>query len=854
MIDSVEDRLLYLENIVIKKGEKVPIFEEIRDSINKIEVNRLMDKQRLCDRIDMIDKEIKNTKETEGFMQKQIDNLIDDSNRLFKQTLQITANISKQRDELLNKLSDTETNIRNHVLRLESSLEGIFALQTKYFPMVDMHESKIKKLEGLEEVCEKQINQLIEQTSLLEKNKLEIQQHQEDAMTIWESITKLNHSTEMYKIHFNRVENFIDKYQPVKIQNQISKSILSMFSKRDAKMARYREFETNFFRNQNEVIFADNGNPDILSQMKEIYVKVQMDPFYLEAQKEVEKQKRQQAQDQRKQSRKINFNPRNSIQVTHKLSHQSLSFKDALPLSEMMMNESNNDNEKLQKFMEGNIDDQLSFDFPTPKVSFPKSRQVEEVKEDVNNEEEYTLSPSKPQQNKTQTNFANSNGFLKKLTRQVTKVTVLSKQQSNNAFDDFGLEMSDLENIIDDKVNGLFESFENRMKGNSEQFEQRIEKNIKDFQDGIKVQHKQLEEYITLVQFELQQFITKKEASLLQPQILLQNALNEIEGKFQTLFQILSYIYAFNDVNIHAKDAVINELETLKSKMQDLSVVNESSLPILSFSTQALNRSQQLSQIQPSHKNQASGDSGQLFRPNSQQRLNRNIGSKNVLKNDLLSQLSSPNDKIVQYKGMNMKLKEMRQIQKDYQSNCYKLFTNSNIKYLRETFMSLVQRDLSTFQKNMMAQKFRRSKLQNETQLSSQNIIDGSQDQNILNSTVALPKSMLQRNGQMSQQVSPRTRMDLNLINEINEIKAFDSNSGSPLSQNAQFVSNSNIFTKKKTNRKTLQAIASSSSSAKKQPNKNISFGLQHKLEKLAKITEQLQESTIMDKLLQKTQ
>lgn len=56
-----------------------------------------------------------------------------------------------------------------------------------------------------------------------------------------------------------------------------------MFNKRDAKMARYREYENTFFRNQNEVIFADQGSPNLLEQMKEIYVKIQMDPFYNDA-------------------------------------------------------------------------------------------------------------------------------------------------------------------------------------------------------------------------------------------------------------------------------------------------------------------------------------------------------------------------------------------------------------------------------------------------------------------------------------------------------------------------------------------------------------------------------------------
>ena len=61
-----------------------------------------------------------------------------------------------------------------------------------------------------------------------------------------------------------------------------------MFSKRDTKMARYRDYETRFFREQNEIIFGDQGQPDLISQMKEIYTHLQLDPFYYEMKKEVD--------------------------------------------------------------------------------------------------------------------------------------------------------------------------------------------------------------------------------------------------------------------------------------------------------------------------------------------------------------------------------------------------------------------------------------------------------------------------------------------------------------------------------------------------------------------------------------
>lgn len=42
-----------------------------------------------------------------------------------------------------------------------------------------------------------------------------------------------------------------------------------MFSKRDAKMARYREYETLFLKAQNEVILGDDGVARLLETMQE---------------------------------------------------------------------------------------------------------------------------------------------------------------------------------------------------------------------------------------------------------------------------------------------------------------------------------------------------------------------------------------------------------------------------------------------------------------------------------------------------------------------------------------------------------------------------------------------------------
>ena len=54
--------------------------------------------------------------------------------------------------------------------------------------MVDMHESKIFKLENLENTCEDLIQQLIHKSENLDKSKLEIRSHAEENLKIWNKV------------------------------------------------------------------------------------------------------------------------------------------------------------------------------------------------------------------------------------------------------------------------------------------------------------------------------------------------------------------------------------------------------------------------------------------------------------------------------------------------------------------------------------------------------------------------------------------------------------------------------------------------------------------------------------------
>lgn len=68
--------------------------------------------------------------------------------------------------------------------------------------------------------------------------------------------------------HFAMVENFIEKYIPVRIQSQISESLHKVLPERECKQL--QKYERIRFRDLHATILDDDGIPDLISQLKQI--------------------------------------------------------------------------------------------------------------------------------------------------------------------------------------------------------------------------------------------------------------------------------------------------------------------------------------------------------------------------------------------------------------------------------------------------------------------------------------------------------------------------------------------------------------------------------------------------------
>ena len=90
---------------------------------------------------------------------------------------------------------------------------------------------------------------------------------------------KFKENLEANTNHFIMVENFIDKYMPLRIQNQIAEMIEQVFPEMKFKLHEYNSKTVECFH---KIIMDDEGVPKILQKIKEVRHDIQMyDPNYV---------------------------------------------------------------------------------------------------------------------------------------------------------------------------------------------------------------------------------------------------------------------------------------------------------------------------------------------------------------------------------------------------------------------------------------------------------------------------------------------------------------------------------------------------------------------------------------------
>lgn len=75
---------------------------------------------------------------------------------------------------------------------------------------------------------------------------------------------------ENHENHFAMVENFVEKFIPVRIQSQISETLNEALKGNDAVLDRLYTYEKGRLLEMHQVILDDDGAPNLINQLRDI--------------------------------------------------------------------------------------------------------------------------------------------------------------------------------------------------------------------------------------------------------------------------------------------------------------------------------------------------------------------------------------------------------------------------------------------------------------------------------------------------------------------------------------------------------------------------------------------------------
>jgi hypothetical protein len=102
----------------------------------------------------------------------------------------------------------------------------------------------------------------------LVSQKISTKQYKEEKKEVTDMLYQIHFVMDYYSNEFMRVENFLEKYLPLKVQNQISSTLTVVLPGKDR--GRLREYEDHKFLELRENLILDKGLPDLEKEVDKI--------------------------------------------------------------------------------------------------------------------------------------------------------------------------------------------------------------------------------------------------------------------------------------------------------------------------------------------------------------------------------------------------------------------------------------------------------------------------------------------------------------------------------------------------------------------------------------------------------
>ena len=271
-ITAMQKQIKDLEYTVLQKGEKLTVFEEIHERITLIEKLRAENESSIQWEIESIKKGNRDQQFDNDNKKRQIESL-DRNREMMEQEMQrMKTEYAASKEEFMrvmkgehNKMIDNIDDLRKIIDKQEMQLTITTAKSISNYNYIMELQNRSQELHKNMEKCQRQVTLIQE----LKQDRSVV----EDAIgLIWQAIHKGEVEMDQKTNQFNTVENFVEKYIPIRIQSQISETLGQVLPR--AQLNKLENYEMEKFNELNMKILEDDGSANLASIMREILKEV----------------------------------------------------------------------------------------------------------------------------------------------------------------------------------------------------------------------------------------------------------------------------------------------------------------------------------------------------------------------------------------------------------------------------------------------------------------------------------------------------------------------------------------------------------------------------------------------------
>lgn len=270
VVRALENKVYVLENILFEKDEsgRMQLFDRVFSAIKDVDQQRIIEEQAIHQKLDQT---IQNLQEANFKLQNGLQKL----DIYEEQLLELNQNVKNSSDatldwqsKFLEKFSDNEMKMHDQLSDMEKTLSRYDLKLIRQDQRVGALEAQgkvdIKMLEQHQGRLDGHKAEIID----LQATKLTIKAFEDERLHLRSDILQLREQAENNGNHFAMVENYVEKYLPVRVQGQISETLQQALDYKEA--ARLVKYEKSKFMELHGVILMDDGVPRLYERIKDI--------------------------------------------------------------------------------------------------------------------------------------------------------------------------------------------------------------------------------------------------------------------------------------------------------------------------------------------------------------------------------------------------------------------------------------------------------------------------------------------------------------------------------------------------------------------------------------------------------